>query len=210
MGKKPKPPKPKPVNYDLVDKSHPAWKILLEARNKWHKDMYDARVGLAWRKRMKADVDGHVKLGHCSKVGDFHKEYIPYDFVIVLNRDMWDVLEPHQHLAILDHEMCHTSLSLDKEFQRKEDEKGRTVYRVRKHDIEEFKSVIEHHGLYKSDLENFAKAILEKKATPLLAGLEPAPPPDRLQAALERAAEMVNAGALDTDGVKCTAEVSRG
>ena len=96
----------------------------------------------------------------------------------MLNRDTWqDVgFDKKKKLALLDHEMCHATLALDKNHDRKNDEKGRTVYRQRKHDIEEFRSVVEHHGCYKADLVAFAESLLKKKGAPLLAGLEETKP----------------------------------
>jgi hypothetical protein len=62
---------------------------------------------------------------------------------------------------------------LDKKtLEPKYDERGRNVWRVRKHDIEEFQAIVERHGCYKRDLENFAKSLLKKTETPLLAGLD--------------------------------------
>jgi hypothetical protein len=39
------------------------------------------------------------------------------------------------------------------------DERGRLVYRTRKHDIEEFAVIVERYGCYKRDLEQFAAAL---------------------------------------------------
>jgi putative metallopeptidase len=166
--------KPKPVNYDLIPEGHEAYKLLDEVRDKWHEDLYGARIALAYRKRLKRDHDGILMLGQCRKCSDLQKEFSPYDFIIVLNREVWQdtAFDKKKRLALLDHEMCHAALSLDKQLDRRTDEKGRTVYRVRKHDIEEFRSVVERHGCYKADLEKFAESLLKKRATPLLAGLD--------------------------------------
>ena len=39
------------------------------------------------------------------------------------------------------------------------DERDRIVYRIRKHDLEEFECIAARYGLWKRDLERFAKAI---------------------------------------------------
>lgn len=73
-------------------------------------------------------------------------------------------------MALLDHELCHAAPSLDDEtLDVKYDERGRPVWRVRKHNIEEFTEVVERHGLWKKDLERFAEAIAKKRRMPLLA-----------------------------------------
>lgn len=166
--------KPKPVNFDLIPEGHEAYKLLDEVRDKWHEDLYGAKIALAYRKRLKRDRDGILMLGKCIKVSDLQKEFCPFDFIILLNREVWQdtAFDKKKRLALLDHEMCHAELSLDKQLDRRTDEKGRTVYRVRKHDIEEFRSVVEHHGCYKADLEKFAESLLKKKGMPLLANLE--------------------------------------
>jgi hypothetical protein len=194
----PKAPKPKPVNYDLIPQTDAAYKLLEEVRDKWHEDMYGAKIALAYRKRLKRDKDGLLMLGRCIKVSDLQKEFIPFDFIILLNREVWQDIgfNKKKKLALLDHEMCHATLSLNKDLERTTDEKGRTVYRVRHHDIEEFRSVVEHHGCYKADLVKFAESLLKKQGTAVLPGLE-------------AVVDQVNAGALDHGDVKVRAEIVR-
>jgi hypothetical protein len=194
----PKAKKPKPVNYDLIPDANEAYKLLDEVRDKWHEDLYGAKIALAYRKRLKCDKDGILMLGKCLKVNDLQKEFCAFDFIIILNREVWQeaTFDKKRRIALLDHELCHAALSLDKDLERTNDEKGRTVYRVRRHDIEEFRSVVEHHGCYKADLVKFAEALLKKKAAPLLS-------------VVQEVADEVNAGALDTADVKVTASVRR-
>jgi len=163
-------PKPKPVNYDLIPDDNAAYGLLNKARQQWHEEMYGAKIALAYRKRLKSDKDGHLILGRCVKVSDLQKEFSPFDFIIVLNKEVWQDtgFDEKKKMALLDHELCHAALALDKNHDRKNDEKGRTCYRLRKHDIEEFRSVVEHHGCYKADLAKFAEALLKKRNTPAL------------------------------------------
>ena len=162
--------KPKPVNYDLIPEGHEAYKLLDKVRDQWHEDLYGAKIALAYRKRLKRDKDGILMLGRCVKVGDLQKELSPFDFVIALNREVWQesAFDDKKKMAILDHELCHATVSLNKDLERTNDEKGRTCYRLRRHDIEEFRSVVEHHGCYKADLAKFAEALLKKRDTPAL------------------------------------------
>ena len=170
--------KGKPVNFKLIKEGDPKqmepYELLAKVRQKWHKETIAAAVALAWRVRQKSDKDGHLVLGKCVKVSDLWKEFAKYDFVIVLNREVWD--DPQfgreRRLALLDHEMCHAAAVEDEDGEPQYDERNRRLWRVRKHDIEEFSSVVEHHGTYKRDLEQFAKALLKKKANPLFAPVE--------------------------------------
>jgi hypothetical protein len=130
--------KPKPVNYDVIEdddkRPHEAYRLLGQVRTKWHPDMEDARIALAWRKRQKADKDGHLVLGRCVKISDLQKEFMPFDFVIVLNREVWEDSEftKEKKLALLDHEMCHATPLLDESTgEHKSDEKERLCYRTR-------------------------------------------------------------------------------
>jgi hypothetical protein len=119
------------------------------------------RIALAWATSWKPDVDGRLVLGKCKKASDLDRELAPFDFVILLNRDFW--LNPRvtdrQRDALLDHELMHAAIAYDEHGDPKIDARGRTVYRIRKHDIEEFRDVVARHGCYKADLEDFARAI---------------------------------------------------
>jgi hypothetical protein len=64
-----------------------------------------------------------------------------------------------QRTALLDHELCHAAVKLDKHGETTVDARGRVIYRTRKHDLEEFSSIVERHGLWTSDLERFAAAL---------------------------------------------------
>jgi hypothetical protein len=82
---------------------------------------------------------------------------------------------PAKKRALIDHELSHAGIVLNKDGEPKYDERGRNIWRTRKHDIEEFRDVVERHGCYKRDLTLFAEALLKKRETPpLLAAIEKA------------------------------------
>ena len=200
-----KAPKPKRINFQLIPPGggHESYKIMAELRTKYHTSISAAKIALAWRIGLKADVDGHLLLGKCVKASDLNREVAPYDFVILLNRQVWDDcdFDRTKKIALLDHELCHAEIVLDKKtLEPKYDERGRNLYRVRKHDIEEFKAIVERHGCYKRDLEEFAKALLKKADTPLLAGLDKPDTPERIVipiAAKPKGGHRPSAGAND-------------
>jgi hypothetical protein len=148
------------------------YEVLAEIRAENHFDTAEAKIALAWRKGTKPNVDGHLVLGRCVKASDLQRELVDYDFVIVLNREVWEDAEfdREKKLALLDHELCHAARAVDDDGEKKVDTKGRPVWRVRGHDVEEFVEIVNRRGLWKRDLENFGKAILQKKKTPLFAG----------------------------------------
>lgn len=177
-----KPPKPKPINFEIIhenDGPHQPepYRILAEIRQAHHAEIEDARIALAWRKNYKRDTDGHLILGMCVKASDLQRELVDWDFVILLNRETWMDMDftPAKKRALIDHELSHAGIALTKDLEPKYDERGRNVWRIRKHDIEEFRDVVERHGCYKQDLVRFADALLKKRETPpLLAAIDKA------------------------------------
>jgi hypothetical protein len=158
----------KKINFELItDMNSEPYRVLAAVRKEHHSDLHKARIALAWRKGFKPDTDGHLVLGKCVKAPDLQRELVDWDFVILLNREVWmDQGWPiEKKRALLDHELCHAARAEDEYGAQKEDERGRLVWRIRKHDIEEFQEVVTRHGCYKRDLENFARALLKSKNT---------------------------------------------
>ena len=155
----------KAVVYELIGRSEvigaPMYALLDELVAEHHADIRHARIGLAWAKAWKADKDGRLTLGKCKKASDLDRELAEYDFIILLNQNFWTsaLTEDKQRAALLDHELCHAAVCVDKYGDPIEDERGRKVYRIRKHDIEEFAQIVERYGCYKRDLERFAESI---------------------------------------------------
>jgi hypothetical protein len=163
-----KPPKPKAISFSLIppmDNGHEpeAYKLLRDVRDKWHPDLEGAKIALAWRKRLKADKDGHLMLGKCMKASDLQRELVNWDFVILLNEEVFQdtAFTLEKRIALIDHELCHATRQLDRFYAPATDEYGRSVWRMRKHDIEEFRCIVERHGCYKKDLEAFAQVLLK-------------------------------------------------
>ena len=155
----------KKVNYVLIPRDEgpgpEMYALLGRLIQRDHEHLRNARIALAWSTAWKPDVDGRVTLGRCKRVGDPDREIMGLDFVILLSADFWqhsDVSDA-QREALLDHELSHAEVAYDPAGEPQEDEHGRVVYRMRKHDVEEFSGVIRRHGLYKRDLEDFAAAL---------------------------------------------------
>lgn len=157
--------KAKPVHYELISRTDDVgalmYALLDELICTHHHDLARARIALAWCTSWKPDVDGRVTLGKCKKASDLDREVAEFDFIIMLRRAFWldERVTDAQRRALLDHELCHAALKYDERGEPVEDERGRLVYRIRKHDVEEFSAVIERNGVYKRDLEQFAAAL---------------------------------------------------
>lgn len=166
MAKKAK--RPKKVSYELIprqsDRGRPMYALLDELVDAHHEEdlgRTGARIALAWCTTWKPDVDGRVTLGQCKKASDLDRELAAFDFVVLLSKDFWEDRRTSAvaRRALLDHELMHATLAYDEDGEPKRDERDRYVYRMRKHDLEEFSDIVARHGLYKRDLEDFASAI---------------------------------------------------
>lgn len=161
--------RPKKVSYTLIpidEAPGPEMYGMLErVREEAHEELLPARVALAWCTSWKADVDSRVILGKCKKASDLDRELHRFDFVILLNAEWWQdaAVKDHMREALLDHELSHAAPKMGEDGEQVEDERGRKVWRTRKHDIEEFSGVVERRGLYKCDLEAFAQALRRSK-----------------------------------------------
>jgi hypothetical protein len=170
--------KEKQVKVELIDPEEKPqlepYRLMAEIRKKYHSDTIQAKIALAWKLDTKPDADGHIVLGQCHRASDLEKEFSEWDFVITLNAETWGDKEfdAAKKKALLDHELCHVAQAVDGDGEQVVDSRSRKVWRLRKHDIEEFQSVVAHHGCYKKDLESFAEALLDKHSRPLFEATE--------------------------------------
>lgn len=176
MARSKKPKGPKKVAYQLIhdtpNTAGRAMYLMLRALvREYRDDLKDARIALAWCTSWKPDVDGRLVLGKCKKASDLDRELMAFDFVILLNRTFWcdPKVDDAKRKALLDHELMHAAVKYDDTGEPEVDEKGRTVYRTRKHDLEEFVDTVTRHGIYRRDLEVFAHALRQAA----LAGFKP-------------------------------------
>ena len=69
------------------------------------------------------------------------------DLVVTINKVAWPALSARQRVALVDHELCH--------FEKDVDDGGDPKWLLVGHDVEEFTGVIQRHGLWSRDVENF-------------------------------------------------------
>lgn len=150
----------------LAEQPEAIAKVLIR---KLHDHLVPARIAFVFRKEMKrGDV---LTLGKAKKAAAMLVFLAEVDFLIVFNWTVWRTLEPHQRVALVDHELCHCILN---------SEKGK--WATAHHDVEEFGGVIRRWGEWKPDLEAFAEALAEQaelfpnmKLMKAVAQLAPAP-----------------------------------
>ncbi len=166
MSRKPK--KLKKVAYRFIppesEHGQPMYALLRKLVAAYHRELLTARIALAWNLSWQPDIDGRLKLGMCKKVSDLEREVADvgaYDFVIILRRDFWQDahVSDQQRQALLDHELCHAAVKLDENCEPVIDERGRQVFRMRRHDLEEFQEIADRYGCWKKDITEFARAL---------------------------------------------------
>ncbi len=177
-----KPKKRKKVTVKLLERSHAGkttepYRLMDQFINSKestrHAHLKDAKIAIAWRFGWSQDADGRIKLGQVKKGSDLDREMHQHDFVILLNHEVWNRgFDAKCKLARMEHELCHCAVTADTNGEPKTDEQGRTVWRIRKHDIEEFPEVVANHGLYSDELEKFAQAAMNDADQPLLGIME--------------------------------------
>lgn len=147
------------------------YRIMEEVIKTRRADLKDVKIGIAWRLGWRPDADGRRTLGCCRKRGDLDRELDTWDFIILLNEDAWPTFSDKQKERLIFHELGHAQLSLDSNGQPKRDDRGRLVCRIRKHDIEDFRDVVEIYG-WKEDLQDLAERGIADAQRPLLAEAE--------------------------------------
>jgi hypothetical protein len=143
------------------DEQFDIYKMLDGLVERHHDHLVNSEIRVAMFTGWQADEDGRLTLGRCKIVSELDRKLHGAHVVIVLNADAWEHFSEPQRLALLDHELCHAEVKLDKDLEPMELEDETPKLRSRKHDIEEFRAVIERHGIWKDDLQSFAEAVLE-------------------------------------------------
>jgi hypothetical protein len=130
-----------------------------------HESLGEARIALAFCSTWKYDRDGRIVLGQCRKQTALTKEFMSFDFIILINKVWWN--DPNtddlQREVLVFHELCHAAPNYDPiSGEQKRDARDRLEWRIRKHDLEEFRSVLARYGLWKSDLQAGFRALLSR------------------------------------------------
>lgn len=84
---------------------------------------------------------------------DITSDVVESYFVIEIAEDTWATLDAHEKKALVDHELCHCGMVI-----KMRDGEEIEVLTIIPHDIEEFRAVVERHGLWSQDMREFAKA----------------------------------------------------
>lgn len=119
-----------------------------------HQELTEFAIGFIFRSEASTNA-GKMVLGQASKITGKYLPFVDLDGLVWLAGDVWPSLSMNQKRALIDHELCH--FEVDPEGNLK----------MRGHDIEEFRCIIERYGLWKADLIDFAPAVIQASQTRL-------------------------------------------
>ena len=136
-----------PVQYDPADTVEDLAKNLIR---KHHTELVNTKIAYLFKnKTIKAK--GREVIAFVSKCSGIVKALSDYDVVMIVSYPSFQNLTDAQKLAVIDHELTH--LLVD------EDSTGAPKVRMIAHDVEEFSSIIERHGLYLEDLVRLGRVV---------------------------------------------------
>ena len=163
--------------WDLVDRETPEGRQALDmiehVTNTWKDDLIDARIGAAWFIGRKP-TNGHLLLGRMKVYGELERKQLDLDGQVQLNRDWWTWLgnTDEARLALVHHELCHMTQKLDSDGDQEVDGHGGLLWRKVRHDLEDFRAVVQVHGLWMPDVAAFAESLATGAAQMSIPGFE--------------------------------------
>lgn len=124
-----------------------------------HAELAGVDIVYVWRDKA-AKSKGRTVLGKARKVSGLNAllardlgDDAPL-FVIEVAQDEWIDLTTKQRYALVDHELSHLRVKIGDD--------GERDLSIGGHDVEEFRSVIDRHGFWKSDVADFAVSVSEQ------------------------------------------------
>ena len=91
-------------------------------------------------------------LGKCSKATGKWRYLVDKDYVIEVWEDYWSTATSEQKRALLYHELKHIDYGEEKD-------DGELVWKIRRHDIEEFNDVVSKYKLWRPELQEFQRCL---------------------------------------------------
>jgi hypothetical protein len=126
------------------------YKILEALVAKHHKHLLEAeaRIAMAWDTGpAKPDVDGFVKFGRVKRGADIDRAFAAFDFWVVIRREVFDSFDSDRKHAEIDRLLCRCAVTRGSDGEIVEDEKDRSVFRLRK-PVEVFPENVARYGFH--------------------------------------------------------------
>lgn len=111
------------------------------------------QINFLW-KREGGETNGRVTLGKCVKASGWARHVTEIDFVIWLGADNCLGFTNYQVEALIYHELCHATTGPGGE------------PKIAGHDLESFRSEVEHYGLWTPDIRAMAETMKGQMSLP--------------------------------------------
>ncbi len=133
--------------YAISEEAH---KVAAKLIDKQHSGLAECRIAYLFKDVKEWESKGKVVLAKTSKAPEQWQYLTDFDFVVIVNKKIWDIAPDKFREALMDHELSHIIKEVDA--------KGNPKWSIANHDVEEFSGVVLRHGLWKNDLKQFMAA----------------------------------------------------
>jgi predicted metallopeptidase len=116
--------------------------------SKYHPALEEARIAFVFQDNGTGRQD-RVELAKTSKIQAKMQPLLEYDFLIVITEDQYMRISSKAREALIEHELCHCGGDAS------------NGWKIRHHDIEEFREVIERYGAWNIDLAKDLQSIMQ-------------------------------------------------
>jgi hypothetical protein len=136
-----------PTSFDKAETVEELAKDLIR---KYHSELVNIKIGYLWVNKVlkKGGREIIAKVARCS---DLLRSLTELQVLVIVSYPTYNSLTDKQKRACIDHELTHVLVD--------EDLAGNPKIRIIAHDVEEFGSVIERHGLYMDDLVKLGRVV---------------------------------------------------
>jgi hypothetical protein len=110
-------------------------------------DLAGVNIAIAWHTGWRPDADGVRIHGKAVKHSELEHDRSGFDWTLELSEPVWKALSERDKLRLIMHELAHIHIASDKNGTPWLDDKNRVVTRTSKHDVADFKSIIQKFGL---------------------------------------------------------------
>jgi len=121
-----------------------------ELINRYHGHLANANIHCLFRNG-KWESKGQTIYGTAEKVSEKWNYLTDLDFLIIINKEVWDVAPTEMREALVDHELTHCCRDIN-------EKTGEEKYSIQNHSVEDFVSIVRKHGLWTSALKQLMKA----------------------------------------------------
>lgn len=136
-----------PTSFDKAETVEQVAKDLIR---KYHSELVNIKIGYLWKNKI-IKKQGREVVACLAKCSDLIKALCELDVIMIISYPSYNSLTDKQKIACVDHELTHILVD--------EDLAGNPKVRLIAHDVEEFGSVIERHGLYMDDLVMLGRVV---------------------------------------------------